>query len=114
MVTLWSAAALAFGPPAAWMAIIVVANASLLLRLLRWPSGAARIVLTLGFLLACTAGSFWLMAASVVGPAFGLLPWESALQMGPVLFEVVSVPWWTAGTLTWMASAVALGGWWNR
>jgi hypothetical protein len=114
LAALWSAAAQGFGAPSAWMAVIVVADASLLLQLLRWPPGATRTALAFGFLLLCSAASLWLVAAGVIGPAFGLLPWESALRMGPVLFEVVSAPWWTAGNAAWMAAAVALGLWWNR
>lgn len=114
LVALWSAAAQGFGAPSAWMAVIVIADASLLLQLLRWPPGTARIALAFGFLLICTLASLWLAAAGVIGPAFGLLPWESALRMGPVLFSIIAETWWTPGNAAWMVAALALGLWWNR
>lgn len=114
MVGLWSAVALWLAAPTAWMAIIVAADASVLLALLRVPPGRARTAWALVFLLATTAGSLWLMAAGVVGPAFGLLPWESALRLGPVLFGVVATPWLGLANAAWLAAAVALTCWWNR
>ena len=91
MVALWGAVALWFDAPAAWMAVVVAADASVLLSLLRVPAGTGRAAWALGFLALATAASLWLMAAGVVGPAFGLLPWESALRLGPVLFGVIAV-----------------------
>jgi hypothetical protein len=114
MVALWTAAALWLGEPAAWMAIVVAADASLLLGLLGVRGGGARVAAVLGFLIVGTAASLWVVAAGVIGPAFGLLPWESALRMGPVLFEIISAPWWTMGTAAWFVAAVALSIWWNR
>ncbi len=114
LVALWVFAAQSFGAPALWMAVIAVADASLLLGLLRWPPGWPRVALALGFLLACLLPSLWIAAAGVLGPAFGLAPWESALRMGPVLFEIIATPWLTFGNLVWLATAVALGVWWNR
>lgn len=114
MVALWVAVALAMGAPAAWMGIVVVADASVLLSLLRWPAGLARTALAVAFLLSAAAASLWVVAAGIVGPAFGLLPWESALRLGPVLFEAISAPWWTAGNAAWLAAALGLGLWWNR
>jgi hypothetical protein len=114
IVALWGAVALWFDAPAAWMAVIVAADASVLLSLLRVPAGRGRAAWALAFLGLATAASLWLMAAGVVGPAFGLLPWESALRLGPVLFGVVAEPWLGLGNLAWLAAAVALTLWWNR
>ena len=114
MVALWSAAALWFGEPAVWMAVVVAADAALLLQVLRIPAGRARCVMALVFLVACTAASLWVVVAGVIGPAFGLLPWESALRLGPVLFEAIATPWLGLANLAWFAAAVALTLWWNR
>lgn len=114
MVALWGAVALWLGAPAAWMAVIVAADASLLLSLLRTPPGAARTAWALGFLVLTAAASLWMMAAGVIGPSFGLLPWESALRLGPVLFGVIAGPWATPANVAWLAAAVALTLWWNR
>ena len=114
IAALWTAVALFFGAPAAWMAIIAAADASLLMHLLRVPDGPARVAMALAFLLLCTAASLWFIAAGIVGPAFGLDPLSSGLRMGPVLFEMVSAPWWTASFVAWFAAAVALSVWWNR
>jgi hypothetical protein len=114
MVALWTFAALWLGAPAAWMAVIVAADASLLLGLLGIRPGAGRVAAVLAFTVIGCAASLWVVAAGIVGPAFGLLPWESALRLGPVLFEVISAPWWTLGTAAWFAAALALSVWWNR
>ncbi|MFO0394375.1 MAG: hypothetical protein ACK508_00610 [Lysobacteraceae bacterium] len=114
MVALWGAVALWLDAPAAWMAVIVAADASVLLSLLRVPAGRGRAAWAVAFLALATAASLWLMAAGVVGPAFGLLPWESALRLGPVLFGVIAEPWMGLGNLAWLAAAVALTLWWNR
>ena len=114
VVALWGAVALWLGAPAAWMAVVVAADASVLLSLLRVPPGAGRAAWALAFLGLAVAASLWLMAAGVAGPAFGLLPWESALRLGPVLFEVIAAPWASLANLAWLAAAVALTLWWNR
>ena len=114
LVALWVAAGLGFGAPAAWMAVVVVADASLLLGLLRWPPGPSRVAAALVFLLACSLPALWAIAAGIVAPAFALWPWESALRMGPTLFHVLSEPWWTMPTVLWFAAAAALAAWWNR
>ncbi|MGL6291554.1 MAG: hypothetical protein ACRC2H_12750 [Silanimonas sp.] len=114
MVALWSAAALWLGAPAAWMAVVVAADASLLLGLLRVPSGRVRTLLAITFLILCTAASLWLVVAGIIGPAFGLLPWESAMRLGPVLFGAIATPWLGVANAAWLAAAVALTLWWNR
>lgn len=95
MIALWSAVALWLGAPAAWMAVVVAADATLLLHLLRIPPGPARLALALAFVVIAVAASLWIIVAGVVGPAFGLLPWESALRLGPVLFTSIAGNWWT-------------------
>ncbi len=114
MVALWSAVALWFDAPAAWMAVIVAADGSVLLGLLRVAPGWGRTGWVLAFLGLTTSASLWVMAAAVVGPAFGLLPWESALRLGPVLFDVIATPWLEFANIVWLAAAVALTLWWNR
>ena len=108
------AVALWLGAPAAWMAVVVAADASLLLGLLRVPTGRARTLLAIAFLVLCTAASLWLVVAGIIGPAFGLLPWESATRLGPVLFGAIATPWLGITNLAWLAAAVALTLWWNR
>lgn len=114
MVAMWTAAALWLGAPAAWMALVVAADASLLLGLLGVRPGVGRVAAVLAFTAVGSAASLWVIAAGIVGPAFGLLPWESALRMGPVLFEVISAPWWTPATAAWFTAALGLSVWWNR
>ena len=114
MVALWSAAALWFDAPAPWMAIVVAADASLLLQLLRFPEGRRRAGLAMAFLGLATLASLWLLVAGIAAPAFGLMPWESALRLGPVLFTSIAGGWLTAPNLLWLAAAAALSLWWNR
>ena len=114
LVALWTAAALWLGPPAAWMAVVAAADASVLLGLLRVPPGPARQALALAFVVASGAASAWVIAAGLVGPAFGLLPWESALRLGPVLFGILAEPWIGLASAGWVFAALALAAWWNR
>lgn len=114
LVALWTAVALWLGPPAAWMAVVAAADASVLLGLLRVPPGLWRVALALTFVLASTAAALWLIAAGVVGPAFGLMPWESATRLGPVLFGMVADPWLHPAHLAWLLVALVVAAWWNR
>ena len=114
MAALWTAVALWLGAPSAWMAIVVAADASLLLGLIGLPPGKLRAALALGFVVVGTALSLWLVAAGIVGSAFGLLPWESALRLGPVLFGSIATSWLGAVNLAWLAAATLLAIWWNR
>jgi len=114
LTALWVAAGLLLSAPSPWMAVVAAADASLMLRLLRVPAGNARVAAALAFTLLCAALSLWIIVAGIVGPAFGLLPWESALRLGPVLFGAIASNWLDAASGFWLIVALGLAWWWNR
>ena len=115
LMATWAGLTRLTAPPAAWMCLAVAVHAGLVLDLVDWPRGGPRTLLAFGFLLACVAGSLWLSVAGLVGSAFGLDPWASALRLGPTLFVAVAEPWLNPANLAWFAAAVALGlGWHAR
>lgn len=67
----------------AWLAPLAALDAALMLRLGRMPSGWPRtawgVVATAAIILLAN----WGIAATEVGIGMGLLPWESALRLGP-------------------------------
>ena len=78
------------------------------------PAGNARAAATVAFTLICAAISCWVIVAGIVGPAFGLLPWESALRLGPALFTAIASNWLDAAAGFWLCAALGLALWWNR
>jgi hypothetical protein len=114
MTALWVAAGLLFSAPSPWMVVIAAADASLLMQLLRVPAGNARAAATVAFTLVCMALSYWVIVAGIVGPAFGLLPWESALRLGPALFSAIASNWLDVAAAFWLCATLGLALWWNR
>lgn len=92
----------------AWLAPLAALDVALLLRVARWPAGAGRA----GWTVAGTALIIMLanygIAAAEMGRNLGLLPWASALKLGPdfaaVLLQLAN------GPAEWAWYALALGG----
>ena len=100
----WILLAFARDRQCSWMAVFAAIDAVLLLRLARMPAGWLRVAATaLSIVLAN-----WGIAAAQVGKAMGLLPWESALKLGPqyawTLAGLANQP----GDLAWLAAALLL------
>lgn len=99
----WVLLAVASGHQASWMAVIAAADAALMLRLGRMPAGWSRsLCAALGTGLVIVLAN-WGIAATQIGQAVGLLPWDSLLRMGP------HFTW----TLTMLANGPDDLAWWG-
>ena len=100
---IWILLALYLERPCGWMAVLAGIDAALMLRFGGMPRGAARaawaVVATLSIIVLVN----WGVAATQIGIAMGLNPWESALKLG------LGYAWTRAGLanqasdLAWMA-----------
>lgn len=80
---LWVLAARALETQAPWLAPLAALDAALMLRLGRMPAGWKRSGWCLLGTAAVIALANWGITATEVGRGLGLLPWESALRLGP-------------------------------
>ena len=79
----WLVLAMTNGSQCSWMAVVAGVDAALLLRLARMPAGRARMFLAVAGCGAAIALASWGIAATEVGRSVGVLPWISALKLGP-------------------------------
>ncbi len=71
------------GAQSSWMAVIAALDAAWLLRLARARPGAVRAIAgTAATLLAIIIANWGIVASQLARP-MGMLPWESALKLGP-------------------------------
>lgn len=89
-MAVWTVLAVASGKPHAWMAPVAAIDIALMLRLARAPEGRARVALALLATAAAILGGLWLIVSTRVGLVLGLDPLDSALRLGPVLFETLT------------------------
>lgn len=79
---IWVLLAVYTGKPCGWMAVLAALDVALMLRWGGMPRGPARVALavlaTTGILVLVN----WLTAATQIGFAMGLNPWDSALKLG--------------------------------
>jgi len=80
----WVLLAASLERQAAWMAVLAALDAVLMLRLGRMPAGGRRMVAALVGTVATIALANWGIAALEIGRSMGLLPWDSALRLGPL------------------------------
>ena len=102
---IWVLLASGLGRPLHALAVVAALDAALLLRLVRmrpgWGRAAAGTLITATIIVLAQ----WGVIAGQVGAMFGLLPWESALRLGPSLawaiarigLDVVALAWFGAG-----------------
>jgi hypothetical protein len=79
----WVLFAYARGQLVAWMAILAALDVALLLRLGRVPAGWTRAATGVAVTALIIAAATWGVLAALTGLPLGLLPWESALRLGP-------------------------------
>lgn len=91
------------GKPCGWMAVLAALDAALMLRMGGMPRGAHRAVLAVLATLAMIALVNWGTAATQIGMAMGLNPWESALKLG------MDYAWTLAGLANQTADRVWMG-----
>ena len=110
----WILLALSTGRLCAWLALLAAIDAALLLRLARMPAGAARTAMAVLGTAATIVLAYWGIIASQIARTVGVLPWESALKLGPhhawtlagLATRPVDVAWLCAG----LALAALLSG----
>ena len=104
----WILLAFARDRQSSWMAIFAAIDAVLLLRLARMPAGWLRVLAAVAATAVSIVLANWGIAAAQVGKAMGLLPWESALKLGPqyawTLIGLANQP----TDLAWLAAALLL------
>jgi hypothetical protein len=105
---IWIMLAVYLGKPCGWMAVLGALDAAVMLRLGGMRRGAGRALLAVLATLAIIALVNWGTAATQIGFAMGLNPWDSALKLGMdyawTLFELANQ---TADRI-WMAVALVV------
>ena len=79
---IWILLAVYTGRPCGWMAVLAALDVALMLRWGGMPRGAARVLVAVLATAAIVVLVNWLTAATQIGFAMGLNPWDSALKMG--------------------------------
>jgi len=107
---IWTLLAVYTGKPCGWMAVLAALEVALMLRWGGMPSGGARMLVAVLATAAIIVLVNWLTAATQIGFAMGLNPWDSALKLG------ADYAWTLAGLAnqtadkTGMAAALLLAG----
>lgn len=114
MTAIWGTAAVLTGRPLGWMALLVAADAVLLLRLTGIPAGAGRAALALAAVAICTLVSNWLLAAGMVGAQMGLSPLQAAPRLSVDLAWLLAIQANGSLDLLAIAAALVLAWWWTR
>ena len=79
---IWIMLAVYSGKACGWMAVLGALDAAVMLRLGGMPRGATRALLAVLATGAILALANWGVAATQIGFAMGLNPWDSALKLG--------------------------------
>ena len=91
-----------------WLAPLAALDVAWMLHLARVRRGWPRTVLAIASTLAIIALANWGIAATEMGRSMGLLPWESALRLGPAYAsELIRLANGTA-QLAWYAVALVV------
>jgi hypothetical protein len=107
---IWILLAVYTGKPCGWMAVLAALDVALMLRWGGMPRGWVRVLVAVLATAAIAALVNWLTAATQIGFAMGLNPWESALKLG------ADYAWTLAGLANhtadrvWMGAALVLAG----
>lgn len=105
---IWIMLAVYLEKPCGWMAVLGALNAAVMLRLGGMRRGAGRALLAVLATLAIIVLANWGTAATQIGFAMGLNPWDSALKLG------MDYAWTLAGLANqtadrvWMAVALVI------
>jgi hypothetical protein len=104
----WILLATALGSQCSWMAVLGALDAALLLRLCRARPGWTRAAWGVIATAAAIAIANWGIAATHIGKAMGLLPWDSALRLGSghawTLLQLAN----DVVDLAWLAAALVI------
>lgn len=90
MTAAWVAVAIGTGRPSAWMALVVIVDIAILLRLTHARRSLAMTLLAVAVTALTIAGAYWMITATYVGAMFGLPPIQSAQRLGTVLAWILT------------------------
>lgn len=114
VLVIWVSLALYLQRQTGWMALLVALDVVLVLRLGGMAAGTRRAVLAAGVTVMVSVLALWTIAATNIGFAFGLSPWESALRLGAhhawTLVSLTTTPL----DVVAMIMAPLLAAWWTR
>ena len=79
----WALVALSYDRQLAWLAPLAAADMVLMLGIGRWPAGLGRACVALLATIATLVAANFGIVAGQVGRNMGLMPWDSALKLGP-------------------------------
>lgn len=88
-----------------WMAVAAAADAALIVRLVRLPQGGMRAAIGVLATAIAIVLANWGIAATWTGRPLGMLPWESALRLGPEFGWLLARLGNGAVDLAWFAAA---------
>jgi len=114
LVLAWTLVALWLRHQSSWMAVVVAVDAALLLRWGGMRPGPGRAAWAVGATVATIVLANWSIAATHMGMAVGLRPWESALRLGMHHASTLAGLANTGADLAWMALAVVVAWWMGR
>ena len=100
---IWILLAVYTGKPCGWMAVLAALDVALMLRWGGMPRGSARVLVAVLATAAIAVLVNWLTAATQIGFAMGLNPWDSALKLG------ADYAWTLAGLANQTADRVWMG-----
>ena len=106
----WVLAAAMLETQAAWLAPVAALDALLMLYLGRMPRGGAQSACALFATGATILLANWGIAALEIGRSMGLLPWDSALRLGPAYAWELSRLANGPTELAWYALALLVAG----
>lgn len=93
-----------------WLAPLAALDVAWMLHLARVRPGWPRTVLAIASTLAIIALANWGITATEIGRSMGLLPWESALRLGPDYARELIQLANSRLDLIWYATSVVLAG----
>ena len=95
---------------ASWLALLAALDVAWMMHLGRVRPGATRVTLAVLSTVAIIAMANWGIAATEIGRSMGLLPWDSAMRLGPAyawqLMQLAN----SHADLAWYAVGVVLAG----
>ncbi len=90
-----------------WMALLAALDAALMLRLARMPAGWPRAAWGVAATAVVIALANWGIVAAQLGHALGLMPWDSALKLGPHhAWTLIQLANDSADRIWWLAALV--------
>ena len=95
---------------ASWLTPVAALDVAWMLHLGRTRPGLRRALLAVVSMLAIIALANWGIAATEIGRSMGLLPWESALRLGPDYARELILLANTRTDLAWYVAGIALAG----